>query len=335
MYESQLKKFLLDRYSFLLTREIYVFGAGYMGQLTVESLLRLDLNIKKIIDNDSSKYNSTIEGISIGPLDSFFESKSKNVFIIIAIEKYEQVIDQLKNAGISKFVYESIYKEISEAMKLDPILRELSRAFSDINLQMKKDALVETANFVKENMFEVTQYDNRFEMIKEILSKPKIDGLYMEFGVYKGDSINYISSLVPSEIVYGFDSFEGLPEFWVPEYGKGSFHAQGIPDVRANVQLVKGWFNETLPVFLTNQDRNCSFIHIDCDLYSSAKTIFNELKSRIIEGTIILFDEFFNYANWKNGEYRAFIEFIEETELNFEYLGYVPEGLQVGVKIIK
>ena len=42
------------------------------------------------------------------------------------------------------------------------------------------------------------------------------DGLFLEFGVYKGTSINFISSLIPDKKIYGFDSFGGLPEEWVP-----------------------------------------------------------------------------------------------------------------------
>ncbi|MDF9839746.1 MULTISPECIES: class I SAM-dependent methyltransferase [unclassified Paenibacillus] len=341
-YEVHFKKHFLDRFSFLQTKEIYVFGAGYMGRLVVENLLLLGLSVQKIIDNDASKYNSVIEEISICSLEEFIQLKSQNAFIILAIEKYQEVIKQLEDAGISRFIYESVYETIyNETIEantqLEQVLNELlKREYRDINLQMQKEALVETAQFVADNMFDVKQYDDRSILIRDILSEPRINGSYLEFGVFKGNSINYISSLLPSETVYGFDSFEGLPEFWFPGFEKGTFNSQGIlPEVNSNVQLVKGWFDETIPQFLTKHSQNCAFIHIDCDLYSSTKTIFNELKHLIVSGTIILFDEYFNYVTWKNAEHKAFMEFIEETGFSFEYIGFVSKISpgQVAVRI--
>ena len=40
------------------------------------------------------------------------------------------------------------------------------------------------------------------------------DGLFLEFGVYKGQSINILSKLKPNKIFHGFDTFTGLPEEW-------------------------------------------------------------------------------------------------------------------------
>ena len=50
-----------------------------------------------------------------------------------------------------------------------------------------------------------------FEDLK-IQDQPN-NGIWIEFGVYNGHSITYISNFTKN-IVYGFDSFEGLPETW-------------------------------------------------------------------------------------------------------------------------
>jgi hypothetical protein len=39
-------------------------------------------------------------------------------------------------------------------------------------------------------------------------------GLILEFGVFSGNSINIIADKFPLRTIYGFDSFEGLPEEW-------------------------------------------------------------------------------------------------------------------------
>lgn len=159
-------------------------------------------------------------------------------------------------------------------------------------------------------------------------------GLFLEFGVYSGKTINTIAEAVPDQLVYGFDSFEGLPEVWRTGYEKGTFQTDTLPEIKKNVVLVKGWFDEKLPAFLKKHLEPCAFIHIDCDLYSSTKTVLSLLKDRIVEGTVIVFDEYFNYPGWQEGEYRAFQEFIEENHLNYEYLAYVEIMEQVAVRIV-
>jgi len=70
----------------------------------------------------------------------------------------------------------------------------------------------------------------------------------MEFAVYQARTLNYLAAKT-SQTLYGFDSFEGLTEFWRDGIGKGAFALDGLPKVRPNVVLVKGWFDERLPKF--------------------------------------------------------------------------------------
>jgi hypothetical protein len=158
------------------------------------------------------------------------------------------------------------------------------------------------------------------------------DGLYLEFGVFAGRTINHVAKLV-NQRIYGFDSFEGLPERWRDLYDAGRFKVARLPSVRPNVTLVKGWFNETLPGFLKDHPGDVSFLHVDCDLYSSTVTILDCLKPRIKAGCVIVFDEYFNYPGWKEGEYKAFQEFIAAEKWGYEYLGYNRLNEQVAVRI--
>jgi hypothetical protein len=114
-----------------------------------------------------------------------------------------------------------------------------------------------------------------FEHLK-LQHKPNT--LWLEFGVASGNTINYISKFT-NDTVYGFDSFEGLPEKWRDGFDKGAFNRNGnLPQVNNNVELIKGWFDETLQHFIQTQNKKVSFIHMDADLYSSTKYIFNVLK---------------------------------------------------------
>jgi hypothetical protein len=159
----------------------------------------------------------------------------------------------------------------------------------------------------------------------------KQDTLWLEFGVASGKTINYIS-IFTKDNVYGFDSFEGLPEKWRDGFEKGSFNQHGnLPRVHKNVVLVKGWFNETLPNFIKSQNKKVSFIHMDADLYSSTKYVLDILTEYIDKDCVIVFDELLNYPGFDGdtGELKAFYEFVTENNVDYEWIGMdgTPTGM--------
>ena len=167
-----------------------------------------------------------------------------------------------------------------------------------------------------------------FEKLK-LQHKP--DTLWLEFGVASGNTINYISKFTKDK-VYGFDSFEGLPEKWRDGFDKGAFNRNGnLPQVNNNVELIKGWFDETLPNFIKTHNKKVSFIHMDADLYSSTKCILNNLKDYIDVDCVIVFDELVNYPGFDgdSGELKAFYEFITENKVDYEWIGMngTPTGM--------
>lgn len=212
----------------------------------------------------------------------------------------------------------------------------MSKNIQNIKMELSRRALISTADYVEKNMSNVMSVDSKYKVHDIAIKNIKIeDGLVLEFGVYKGDTINYIAKKLPNYKVYGFDSFEGLPEFWRDGFDKGHFALSKLPKVEKNVILIKGWFEETLPEFIKKEKGVVAYLHIDCDLYSSTKTVFKYLGDRIVTGTIIVFDEYFNYPGWENGEFKAFQEFIKETSKEYKYLTYNYLHEQVAVMITK
>jgi hypothetical protein len=51
------------------------------------------------------------------------------------------------------------------------------------------------------------------------------------------------------------------------------------------------------------------------------------------KGTIIVFDELFGYPDFQNHEMKAFLEFLKENPINYEYFGHC-EMYQAGLEII-
>ena len=156
----------------------------------------------------------------------------------------------------------------------------------------------------------------------------RIPGLWLEFGVSIGTSTATLAECAGAADtrLYGFDSFEGLPEEWVVSddetWSRGAFSGRPseVPD---NVELVAGLFQDTLPGFLEAHPGPVAFAHIDCDLYSSTDCVFSEIRDRLSVGTVVVFDELFNYDRYHEHEMRALIE-LGETGVRWRYLGHVP-----------
>ncbi len=206
----------------------------------------------------------------------------------------------------------------------------------NLQMQMAELAANASAEYIMQNLQNCPSYKNRFDVLEKSLSEVTIkDGLFIECGVYKGKSINFIASKISDKTIYGFDSFEGLPEDWTNYYKKEHFSVKKLPKVKNNVTLIKGWFDDTLPKFAEeHKNEKIAFLNCDADLYSSTKTILNSFKNNISPGTIIQFDEYFNYPNWQKHEFKAFQEFIDENNLNYEYIAYAYQAKQCTVKIL-
>lgn len=211
-----------------------------------------------------------------------------------------------------------VAKEISQDLVTRAYARELHP-----NTLLLRRAQVESADYIAAHMPRALSFFGRRELLRFAASKVSTAGHYLEFGVASGESIRWMARLT-GDTVHGFDSFEGLPEDWPGwKHGKGGFSQGGkLPKVPHNVELHAGWFDQTLPPFLASTPGDCAFLHIDCDLYSSTKTVFDLVGPRLRKGSVILFDEYFNYPNWREHEYKAFQEFVARAGLRYEYLAY-------------
>lgn len=157
---------------------------------------------------------------------------------------------------------------------------------------------------------------NRWGVFDAVLARVKdIPVLYVEFGVFTGDTTRYWSRHLrnPGAMLHGFDSFEGLPEDWGP-HTRGHFDVAGaIPKIDdPRVKFFKGWFNEVLPTYSVPPHQLLVII-LDADLYSSTKCVLDHFRPHIKPGTLIYFDE----LNEIDHEPRAFDEFVQESGLNF------------------
>ncbi len=213
--------------------------------------------------------------------------------------------------------------------------RKLLHSFyaNDLAIDLRLHAKREAIDYIVAHMGEATMRRDRFDLLRFALSHAPADGLILEFGVEKGLSIRTLAAASGTRTVHGFDSFRGLPEDWAgTAEAKGAFDRRGrLPKVPANVRLHVGWFDATLPAFLAAHAGPVALLHIDCDIYSSTRTVFGLLHDRLKPGSVIVFDEYFNYPGWRGHEYKAFREFVATSGQRYRYLGYAAEKGHVAV----
>ncbi|MDA8250890.1 MAG: class I SAM-dependent methyltransferase [Rhodospirillales bacterium] len=214
--------------------------------------------------------------------------------------------------------------------------RKLLHSFyaNDLAIDLRLAAKREAVRYIRAHMADAVMRRDRFELLRFALARAPQDGLVLEFGVEKGASVSCLAGATP-RVVHGFDSFRGLPEDWTGTgEARGAFDLKGkLPKVPGNVRLHVGWFDATLPRFLAEQEGPVALLHIDCDIYASTRTVLDLLAPRIVPGTVIVFDEYFNYHGWRQHEYRAFQEFLAASGQRYRYLGFAAEKGHVAVTI--
>lgn len=175
-----------------------------------------------------------------------------------------------------------------------------------------------------------SNYTEACTFLLENIGKDQL-GDYLEFGVSDGTSLSIMHSVLKklnlNEVrLFGFDSFEGMPEI----SAKGDGSRLQPPQFESSIEEIKNYlskegidwkrtflikvgYSDTLTQWLRDKRRikKASFIMIDCDIYASAKHALDFCKPLIKDKTIVFFDDWNNDIN--NGEYRAWNEFLNEN----------------------
>ncbi|WP_305093454.1 class I SAM-dependent methyltransferase [Prescottella sp. R16] len=232
-----------------------------------------------------------------------------------------------------------VLRELAEAREQVAVLGQRlddaeQRVRRDITHALDVRAADESARFVLEHMPTVPTFRDPHDTLRYGLELVKVDGLALEFGVASGTTLRIVSeALQPTgHDVWGFDVWTGLPEAWRTGFPAGEFAQQSLPAV-PGARLVSGLFEDSLPGFLADRPGPVAFAHLDADLYSSTRTVLDLIGDRLVPGSVLVFDEYFNYPGWQNHEHRAWMEFVARTGVRFDYVAYTADHEQVVVLI--
>ena len=212
---------------------------------------------------------------------------------------------------------------------------------------------------------------NAFRWAAAYVVKNQIEGDYLEFGVWKGNSFieayNQItdysnrfynigvkstgeSNIFKDMKFHAFDSFEGLPETQNPsnpvQYFPGNYSASEdlfrtrISDAGLDmdrVTVTKGWFNESLTAETAKKLKlkQIAVAYVDCDIYESSVDVLNFIKPYLYTGSVLVFDDWFRNKGLSNtGVQGAVLKWLENNQdVNLQH--YYSCDTRTAVFIVK
>ncbi|NMH90875.1 class I SAM-dependent methyltransferase [Pseudonocardia bannensis] len=250
---------------------------------------------------------------------------------VVARQLAEQLADLRKDLDeLRTSVEDRVSREIDRAVAQTREAEVRSRR--DLLAAADREAAASSARFLQREMPEAVSLPDPRATLEYALSRAPAGSMALEFGVYTGATLAAIVAARGGD-VYGFDSFDGLPETWRPGFRAGTFDVREPPEV-PGAELVVGLFEDTLPGFLATHPAPVDFLHVDADLYGSAVTVLDLVGPRLRPGSVIVFDEFFNYPGWEAHEARAWQEYVAARPgLGFRYEGYTMDNEQVVIRL--
>ena len=187
----------------------------------------------------------------------------------------------------------------------------------------------ETYEYFKSNLSTSLHFLTRRKIreysISKVLENYANEDLFIECGVFEGESINLFARELKKKniIIHGFDSFKGFDDNWKgSSLAKNFFDKDGqLPKVLSNVKLYKGRVQDTFKIFIEKNKKKIKFLHLDMDLYEPTNYVLKNIKKNLDINSYILMDDFANYPGWKNGPFKAFEENIPKDSYEIEGFG--------------
>lgn len=187
------------------------------------------------------------------------------------------------------------------------------------------------------NGFAIKQIHRLCLDLIDTLEEEKIPGAIIEFGVASGswlkDVLDHLDRRCITREVYGFDSFEGLPEpdaendgeAWLK--GQYAYSLEYVQEFlrlteRKHLHLLKGWFSDSFKTTKAGEIREICFAKVDCDLYGPAVECLDFITGRLSDGAILMFDDWPYLSTL--GETKAFMEWVPRVpQYRFEFIGFI------------
>jgi hypothetical protein len=241
-------------------------------------------------------------------------------------------VTELVDARTSALMTEvrALRKELAETRE------QLAEAIRMFEVRHRRDmvfagearAARESERFIAEHLVHARPLPHPVETVRYAAGLVSVEGTVVKIGVHTGEGLLLLAERLHGREIVGFDTFTGLENDWRPGYTAGMLGQDEAPKVRG-ASVVAGAYDVTVPAFLAEHPAPIALLHLDANEYSVTAKALDLLADRLVPGTIVILDEYFNYPGWQQGEFRAWSEFVGRTGIEFRYEAYTFDNEQV------
>lgn len=158
----------------------------------------------------------------------------------------------------------------------------------------------------------IPAFKSRLDHLTSALVSAPIQGLVLEFGVYRGESLLHLAERCDRP-VWGFDSFSGFDNAPSWDFDTSTRVRTELPKaLQSYPHLIPGFFKDSLTPFLQkNYGQEVSFVHYDAGHYEAAMYVLETLRPLFSSGSIVVFDEYVpTPTDLDASEYRVYNEVL-------------------------
>lgn len=282
--------------------KVVIYGAGGTGRRLCKQLYDR-YEVIAFMDTDKRKQNTIIDGI---PCISEKEIKelSYDKIVIGAASGYSEIVEKLHDLGVSDSV--------------------IDRSFVGARVEARRMFL------------------ERYAEICDFLNNPRV--AVAEAGVFRGEFAKDINRVFRQNDIFLYDTFEGFCAADIDDnelksdiYNSNEEMQGQFAETSENYVLARMPYKErchirkgVFPSSFKEHDLQFGFVSLDMDLYKPMKAGLEMFYPRMIEGGVILVDDYFTPGHPMVPN--AIADFEKENNLK---LKYIPIGDGVGVAVIK
>jgi hypothetical protein len=176
--------------------------------------------------------------------------------------------------------------------------------------------------------------------IRGLLILNKIEGDYVEFGVYRGEMMYAAAKILSPHIrkYIGLDTFAGLPVPGEDDEKIYVFESQGSKEATrdfaetmmsgSNASLIEGDFrHENVQREYLSEASQISVLCIDCNWPSSVRAAMETSAPLLQNGSVVYIDDYFVGTRHKNFNDPILEKISRENDIKFvEFMTYPPFG---------
>ena len=217
--------------------------------------------------------------------------------------------------SVYRFVYDTLYSSYKQFLKSSYTFKAFITSLSGNKVEKLKKSL--TLKLLPYTMGGSKALENAFD-VTALIEQRKLQGAIVECGVAEGGTAAMMALTSQTlgsikRLKWFFDSYEGLPEPTAEDYegGKTGHFIRPLPkgsclgtieqvsDLMFNklgftkdeVFLVKGWFQDTVPVY-RDKVGPIAVLRLDGDWYESTKIPLDNFYDLIVPGGAVIVDDY-------------------------------------------